>query len=309
MFRQITLLHTFHSTLKVKIPCSLSTGLTSQISNIKRLYSTIEDQPVKVEYISIDSPDFSNAAFSKTPSGSNIAVITLDRPKAKNSISLNLLDQLFNAAHHDYISQSTRAIIIRSSTSDIFCAGADLKERKTFTPTDTRSFLKKLNYTLDLLEAQPIPTISAISGLALGGGLELALATDFRVLGEKASVGLTETRLAIIPGAGGTYRLPKLIGQAKALDMVLTGRRVNAEEALSLGVASRAVKDADEGALELAKGIAAGGPLAIVAAKKAVRGASKAWEEAMYERVVNSEDKFEALAAFAEKRKPVFKGC
>lgn len=282
----------------------------SGLKNIcTRFYSTtLEDQPVKVSYLPIETPEFANATFSDTPSGANIAVITLDRPKAKNSISRALLDQLFEAARHDYVGQSTRALIIRSSAPDIFCAGADLKERKTFTPLDTRNFLKKLNYTLDLFEAQPVPTISAISGLALGGGLELALATDFRVLGEKAAVGLTETRLAIIPGAGGTYRLPRLIGQAKALDMVLTGRRVGAEEALAIGVASRTVKNADEGALALAKDIAAGGPLAVVAGKKAVRGASKAWEEAAYERVVNSEDKFEALAAFAEKRKPVFKG-
>lgn len=286
----------------------LAISRSSFAANCKRLYSTIDEQPVKVQYLSIDTPEFKNASFSDTPSGANIAVVTLDRPKAKNSISLRLLDQLFEAAHRDYISQSTRALILRSSTADIFCAGADLKERKTFTPTDTRNFLKKLNYTLDLFEAQPIPTISAISGLALGGGLELALSTDFRVLGENAAVGLTESRLAIIPGAGGTYRLPKLIGQAKALDMILTGRRVKPEEALQLGVASRAVKDADEGALALAREISAGGPLAIIAAKKAVKGGSRQWEEAMYERVVNSEDKFEALAAFAEKRKPVFKG-
>lgn len=290
------------SSLLIKVS---SSGLQQQ----PKFYSTvIEANPVKVQYLSIDAPEFKSASFSEIPTGANIAVVTLDRPKAKNSISLRLLDQLFEAAHKDYISQETRALIIRSSAPEIFCAGADLKERKSFTPTDTRNFLKKLNYTLDLFESQPIPTISAISGVALGGGLELALSTDFRVLGKNALVGLTESRLAIIPGAGGTYRLPRLIGSSKALDLILTGRRVGPEEALSLGIATRSVEDADEGALALAREISGGGPLAIIAGKKAVRGASPEWESAMYERVVNSEDKFEALAAFGEKRKPVFKG-
>lgn len=277
---------------------------------VLRHYSTADPatDPVRVQYLSIDAPSFKAAEFSDTPQGANIAVITLNRAKAKNAISRKLLDQLYETAHRDYISQETRALIIRSSAPEIFCAGADLKERKTFTPTDTRDFLKKLNYTLNLFESQPIPTIAAISGVALGGGLELALAADFRVLGQNALVGLTESRLAIIPGAGGTFRLPRLIGQAKALDLILTGRRVGAAEALQLGVASRAVEDADEGALALAREIGAGGPVAIIAGKQAVRGASPEWEAAMYERVVNTEDKFEALAAFSEKRKPVFKG-
>lgn len=295
--------------LAVKPLCRPTLAPTVTRIVLSNNYSTIkESDPIKINYLPLDAAEFKSATFSDTPNGANIAVVTLDRPKAKNSISLQLLDQLFEAAHKDYISQETRALIIRSSTPDIFCAGADLKERKTFTALDTRNFLKKLNYTMDLFENQPIPTISAISGVALGGGLELALSTDFRVLGAKASVGLTESRLAIIPGAGGTFRLPRLIGQSKALDLILTGRRVGSKEALDLGIATRAVEDADEGALALARDIASGGPLAIIAGKKAVRGASPEWEAAMYERVVNSEDKFEALAAFAEKRKPIFKG-
>lgn len=287
------------------LPCR-STLLQKGYRSAKyvRLF-TSEPSPLSVKYHSLEA----SSSPQDTPTGPNICVVSLDRPKAKNSISLRLLDDLFDIAHKDYLAQDTRALILTSSTPSIFCAGADLKERKSFTKTDTQSFLKKLNYTLDLLESQPIPTISAINGIALGGGLELALATDFRVLGQNAKVGLSETRLAIIPGAGGTYRLPRLIGQSRALDMVLTGRRVGSEEAVSLGVASRAVLDADEGALSLAREITAGGPLALIAGKKAVRGASPAWEAAMYERVVNSDDKFEALNAFAEKRKPVFKGC
>lgn len=270
-----------------------------------RFYSTEKPTSLSIKYHLLDN---TKTKVSNTPDGPNICVVSLDRPKAKNSISLQLLDELFEVAHKDYLIQNTRALILTSSTSNIFCAGADLKERKTFTPTDTRNFLKKLNYTLDLIENQVIPTISAINGIALGGGLEIALATDFRVLGQHSQIGLSETRLAIIPGAGGTYRLPRLIGKSKALDLILTGRRVKPDEALTLGIANRTVDDADKGALELAYEISEGGPLALIAAKKAVRGASPEWEAAMYERVVNTEDKFEALAAFAEKRTPIFKG-
>ncbi|VVT53109.1 uncharacterized protein SAPINGB_P003408 [Magnusiomyces paraingens] len=279
-------------------------------------YSTSStDSPVRVQYVSVNAPSFADAELTDTPpadgSGS-IAIVTLNRLKAKNSISRQLLDDLHTAVTRDYAGQGTRALILRSAAPDIFCAGADLKERKTFTQDDTRAFLAKLNHTLDLLETQAVPTIAAIDGVALGGGLELALAADFRVLGPSAVVGLPETRLAIIPGAGGTYRLPRLVGTSRALDLVLTGRRVGAAEALQLGVASRALvnsgESADEGAWALAREIGAGGPVALVAAKQAVRGAAPAWEAGMYARVVNTEDKFEALAAFAEKRKPVFKG-
>lgn len=282
----------------------LSRGAVQVLSKA-RFYSSQSPASLSIKYHSLDK---GTTEASDTPNGPNICVVSLDRPKARNSISLQLLDELFDVAHKDYLAQDTRALILTSSTPSIFCAGADLKERKTFTPNDTRNFLKKLNYTLDLLENQAIPTISAINGVALGGGLEIALSTDFRVLGQNSQVGLPETRLAIIPGAGGTYRLPRLIGKSRALDLILTGRRIKSDEALALGVATRAVEDADKGALELAREISGGGPLALTAGKKAVRGASPEWEAAMYERVVNTEDKFEALAAFAEKRTPVFKG-
>jgi methylglutaconyl-CoA hydratase len=229
-----------------------------------------------------------------------------------NAISRKLLDE-FN----DYITKlkighsdvtDIGALILTSSSAKVFCAGADLKERKTFTLDDTSAFLEKLNGTLDMVSNLRIPTITAIEGLALGGGLEIALSTDFRVLSERAQVGLTETRLAIVPGAGGTYRLPRLIGYNRALDMVLTGRRVPASEALQFGIANRVGANADDEAIKLADDICSGGPLAILAAKEAVRGSAPQWEKNAYRQVVNSEDKFEALDAFAAKRKPVFKG-
>lgn len=194
----------------------------------------------------------------------------------------------------------------------------------------TAAFLSNLRSTFSSLAALPVPTISAISSLALGGGLELALCTHMRVLASTAIVGLPETRLGILPGAGGTYRLPALIGLGRARDLVLTGRRVSGAEAYFLGIADRLVevlpeegKSEEEGkakmmtrareevlreAVRLAGEICEGGPIAIRSALQAVNYAREEVENSMYERVVATEDRNEALAAFREKRRPVFKG-
>lgn len=194
----------------------------------------------------------------------------------------------------------------------------------------TDAFLVNLQSTFTALSSLPIPTISAISSVALGGGLELALCTHFRVLASTAQVGLPETRLGIIPGAGGTHRLPALIGLSRARDLILTGRRVSAPEAYFLGIADRLVQvlpeDTAEGeteskvdmgkardetlkeAIKLAGEICEGGPVAIRAALNAVQWAREEVENKMYQRVIGTEDRNEALKAFREKRKPVFKG-
>jgi methylglutaconyl-CoA hydratase len=194
----------------------------------------------------------------------------------------------------------------------------------------TAAFLANLRNTFTALSTLPIPTISAVSSLALGGGLELALCTHMRVFASTAQVGLPETRLGIIPGAGGTYRLPALIGLARARDLILTGRRVSAAEAYFLGIADRLVevvpeegKEGEEGkgelmkrakeevlgeAIRLAGEICEGGPVAVRSALQAVGYAREEVENQMYERVVGTEDRNEALAAFREKRRPVFKG-
>jgi methylglutaconyl-CoA hydratase len=182
------------------------------------------------------------------------------------------------------------------------------------------------------LSVLPIPTISAVSSLALGGGLELALCTHMRVFASTAQVGLPETRLGIIPGAGGTYRLPALIGLGRARDLVLTGRRVSAAEAYFLGIADRLVEvvpkeegesgkeesqaelmrrandEALRAAVLLAGEICEGAPTAVRASLQAVGYAREEIENQMYERVVSTEDRNEALAAFREKRKPRFTG-
>ncbi|OHW90782.1 methylglutaconyl-hydratase [Colletotrichum incanum] len=290
------------------------------------------------------------------PGSGHIRILELNRPKARNALSKALLSQLraeVDAVHAQYdpetgaevpqkqvfggaagkdVKGPTRALILASAVETSFCAGADLKERRGFTQQETDEFLQTLRSTFTSLQNLPIPTISAISSIALGGGLELALSTHFRVLSSNAQVGLPETRLGIIPGAGGTHRLPALIGLSRARDLILTGRRVSAPEAYFLGIADRLVDitheeaekagegDKDKGVLiaarkaalsesvRLAGEICEGGPIAIRAALQAVAWAREEVENKMYERVVATEDRNEALKAFQEKRKPVFKG-
>ena len=188
----------------------------------------------------------------------------------------------------------------------------------------TQDFLKDLRQTFTNLSKLPIPTISAISSVALGGGLELGLCTTLRVFGSSTIVGLPETRLAIIPGGGGTYRLPALIGPNRARDMIITGRRVSGPEAYFLGLCDRLVEvtpeeEKQEGAaktkvleasLQLARDICEGGPIAIKQAMRAVNGwqRGEVSENEAYDVIIKTEDRLEALKAFAEKRKPAFKG-
>lgn len=191
--------------------------------------------------------------------------------------------------------------------------------------------MENLRGTFAELSSLPIPTISAVSSLALGGGFELALCTHLRVFASTAQVGLPETRLGIIPGAGGTYRLPGLIRLSRARDLVLTGRRVSAAEAYFLGIADRLVEVVEQGeqggeeggkeelmrrakeevlkeAVRLAGEICEGGPVAVRSALQAVGYAREEVENKMYERVLGTSDRDEALLAFREKRRPVFTG-
>lgn len=163
----------------------------------------------------------------------------------------------------------------------------------------------------------PFPTIASIEGVALGGGLELALACDIRIAGENALLGLPETALAIIPGAGGTQRLPRLVGLAKAKELIFTSARLNAKEALSIGLVNHCVPsgEAFAKALEIAAKIAVNGPIALRMAKKAIdQGIEEGMENALleegrcYGQLVHSNDRKEGLNAFVEKRKPVYKG-
>lgn len=241
---------------------------------------------------------------------------TLNRPKALNSFNKALLLAL--NAELDRLADTTdvRAVVLAGAGGKAFSAGADLKERKTMPADEVPAFVSLIGSTFTRVANARVPFVAAIDGYALGGGLEIALACDIRVLGPRAKVGLTETRLAIIPGAGGTQRLPRLVGPGRAKELILTGRRVGAEEAARIGIAEvLADDDALTRAHEVADAIAGGGPVGVQAAKAAIDGGldlpmseALTLERACYDRTLPTSDRLEALAAFAEKRPPVFQG-
>jgi methylglutaconyl-CoA hydratase len=245
-----------------------------------------------------------------------VVTLTMNRPEAMNALNGALLDALWQEVEKVAVRREVRAVVLAGSERS-FSAGADLKERAGMTPVETRTFLRKIRGIMDLVERAPMPTLAAIEGVAFGGGCELALSCDIRVLGQGARIGLTECSLGIIPGAGGTQRLPRLIGAARAKELIFTARRLDAEAARAWGIASHVVEQgkAHEKALEIAAEIARCAPLAVEAAKAAIDGGlgvgiseGLLLEQRAYEVTLYTEDRREALKAFAEKRPPVFQG-
>lgn len=198
-----------------------------------------------------------------------IAVIGLNRPDAKNALGKRLVEQLFSAMDTLRRDSKVRALIVRSLVPRIFCAGADLKERATMEPSEVGRFVSSLRGLANDLENIGTPVISAIDGAALGGGLELALACDIRTASSEAKMGLVETKLAIIPGAGGTQRLPRIVGTAIAKELIFTGRVLDGQQAHQLGLVNRVVNQNKEGdaayreALEIAREILPNGPIGV----------------------------------------------
>ncbi|QCD81339.1 probable enoyl-CoA hydratase 2, mitochondrial [Vigna unguiculata] len=248
---------------------------------------------------------------------SGIVQISLDRPKVRNAIGKEMLQGLSHA--FELINQKSYAnvAIISSSVPGVFCAGADLKERREMSQSEAKTFVNSIRSTFSFLEAVCVPTIAVIEGVALGGGLELALACDIRICGENSLMGLPETGLAIIPAAGGSQRLPRLVGKAIAKDIIFTGRKVDGKEALSLGLVNYCAPagEAYSKALAVARDINQKGPVAIRMAKKAINEgvetdltSALVLEEDYYDYVLSTKDRLEGLAAFAEKRKPRYTG-
>lgn len=246
-----------------------------------------------------------------------ILLLGLERPEAKNALGRQLLREFIEALRLVAEDGSLRVVILHSLVPGVFCAGADLKERAGMTQEEATAFVMQLRATFTALENLPMPTLAAIEGAALGGGLELALACDLRVVGGSASLGLPETSLAIIPGAGGTQRLPRLTGRARAKELIFTARKFGAEEALRYGIADRITEPGGAlgSALELAREILPNGPIALRAAKAAVDGGldlnregGLLLEAECYAKVIPTQDRLEGLAAFKEKRKPLYRG-
>jgi enoyl-CoA hydratase/carnithine racemase len=243
--------------------------------------------------------------------------LTLSRPQVMNSFNFDLLRALKAQIDGIRFRPEIRVVIITGAGEKAFCAGADLKERATLPPLQVKEFIFTIRDLFSSIENLNKPVIAAVNGVALGGGTELALACDIRIASATASMGLTETRLAIIPGAGGTQRLPRLIGRGKAKELIFTGRRVPAEEALAIGLVNQICapdqlrKTCDAMAAEICET----GPIAIEQAKYAINHGLEtdlhtglAIESNAYWVTIPTQDRLEGLAAFREKRKPVYKG-
>ncbi len=238
-----------------------------------------------------------------------VAVLTLSRPKVMNSFNFALLHALKKQIEALQFKVGIRVIIITGSGQKAFCAGADLKERATLNEAQVKDFIFTIRNLFTAIEFLNKPVIAAVNGIALGGGTELALACDIRIAATSATMGLSETRLAIIPGAGGTQRLPRLIGRGKAKELIFTGRRVDAHEALQIGLVNQ-VYEQDalmDACRKMAAMICETGPIAIEQAKYAINYGLETdlhtglnIESKAYWVTVPTEDRLEGLAAFQE---------
>ena len=252
-----------------------------------------------------------------------VEIWTLHRPEVLNALNSALIDALDRAAQaldarlqQDPL--AVRALILQGAGGKAFVAGADIAEMRDFDAATAERFSRQGQRAFGLLETLPIPTIAAIEGFALGGGLELAMCCDLLVASPGSQFGQPEAFLGLIPGFGATARLPLRIGVARALELLYTGRRINSEEAVAYGLVQRIARDRaplDE-ALGLVGEMKKSGPLALARVKQLVAGQARraleaglSEESAEFGRIFESADKREGVLAFLEKRKAQFKGC
>jgi enoyl-CoA hydratase len=267
-------------------------------------------QPADRRLVSIAFP----AASADGPVD-GVALVTIERPDVLNALSFDLLDALAGAFALLDADPACRAIVLTGSGTRAFAAGADIRELAAQSPT---SLLVEDRFSVwERIAATRTPVIAAVRGFALGGGCELAMSCDLIVAGDDAQFGQPEINLGVMPGAGGTQRLTRAIGRARAMDLILTGRTIAAREAEAMGLVSRVVA-ADQtltAALELAATIAGKAPIAVLAAKEAVRlaeelplSAGLRHERRAFFALFSSEDQEEGMSAFVEKRRPEWKG-
>jgi enoyl-CoA hydratase/carnithine racemase len=242
---------------------------------------------------------------------SGVLRITLNRPDRLNALGVAMTDALVAALRE----AGDATVVVLGGAGRAFCAGADLKERRGMEEAARRAHNRAINAAADALAALPMPTIAALNGLALGGGCELALACDLRIASTEAVIGLTEARIGAIPGAGGTQRLPRLVGTAAALEMMFTAEPVSAPRALAMGLVNQVVPadQLEASVAQMAALIASRAPGAVALLKRVVRQGMEAsldgglaLEREALATVFGSADYAEGLAAFAEKRAPRF---
>jgi enoyl-CoA hydratase/carnithine racemase len=258
---------------------------------------------------------------SRAGDRAELLVLTLDRPAALNAIDDALLAALhgaLDAVNAEVAGEplAIRAVVVTGGGGRAFSTGMDLKERASFDDDRLRGQRSELIRLMTRVHALPVPAIAAVEGYALAGGFELALACDLIVASRAAVFGLPEVAVGIFPGGGSTQTLTWLVGPARARDVILTGRRLTADEAEAWGVVARVVDEGSalDGALELAGAVARGAPLGIRQARRAIARAHRsladgmADENQLYETVLVSDDRREGFRAFAEKRPPRFTG-
>lgn len=263
------------------------------------------------------SQTFHTDTLTKTVDEDGICTITLNRPDQLNALNGELVDFLWHTFYELAYEDDVRVVILTGSTEKAFCVGADLKERKTMTPLQVRKRIDDYGRCFAAIEQLPKPVICAINGYAFGGGLELALTADLRIMREDTRIGLTELKLGIIPGAGGTQRLPRLIGQARAKEMIFTAARIDGPQALAWGVVNH-ITSAQElipKARALATQMLDCAPIAMAQAKLAIDAGMQTdletglrLESRAYAVTIPTQDRIEGLEAFAQGRKPQFKG-
>ncbi len=247
--------------------------------------------------------------------GAGVARLTLNRPKALNALNSELLGELERALDELAARDDLRAVLITGAGEKSFVAGADIAEMRDKTPEEARRFAAQALATFKRLENLPVPVVALVNGFCLGGGCELALACDWAVASDNALFGQPEVLLGVIPGFGGTQRLPRRIGPAMALDLITTGRKIDAREALRVGLVNRVVPQAELETLaeELTRQLGANGPQAIRAAKQAIHAgqdqpldSALALETSLFALGFAGTEQREGMGAFLEKRAPNF---
>lgn len=262
----------------------------------------------------IAEDDMSEALVTVTER-TGVARLTLNRPKALNALNSELLGELERVLDELSTRDDLRAVLITGAGDKAFVAGADIAEMRDKSPDEARVFATQALATFKRLERLPVPVVALVNGFCLGGGCELALACDWAVASDNALFGQPEVLLGVIPGFGGTQRLPRRIGPAMALDLITTGRKIDAQEALRVGLVNRVVPQAELETLaeELAQQLGANGPQAIRAAKQAIHAgqgqhldSALALETSLFALGFAGSEQREGMGAFLEKRKPNF---
>ena len=247
-----------------------------------------------------------------------LAIVTINRPDKLNALNAATVLEVNRAFQELRIDSDVRGVILTGAGEKAFIAGADIVELSQMTPLSGVNVSRQGQETLRLIETMPKPVIAAVNGFALGGGLEFALACHIRIASDNAKLGLPEVKLGIIPGYGGTIRLPRVVGRGRALEIILTGEMIDAQEAYRIGLVNRVVAQSDliASAEQMLRTIAANGPVAVALAIEAVDNSYHATtedaqrlESNLFGLLASTFDMREGMSAFLEKRRASFKGA